>query len=108
MNPVGKSVSETRLAVIAGGSLITIRQFEKYVLMRSKILQRFLTGQQGECSHVPAEQRDVGHQEGQDEGAQGEVGHLLQHLVEVADGNGSGLKRTTGISVPSGREGRNV
>lgn len=59
--------------------------------MRSQILKRRLASQQGQTCHVSAEQGDVGLEEGQNEGSQGEVGHLLKHLVEIGHGNGAGL-----------------
>ena len=46
---------------------------------------------EGECGDVPGEERDVGLEEGEDEGAQREVGHLLQHVVEVAHRDGARL-----------------
>ena len=56
------------------------------------VLQRGLAaGPEGERGDVPGEEGDVGLEEGQDEGAQREVGHLLQHVVEVAHRDGAGL-----------------
>ena len=47
---------------------------------------------EGEGGDVPGEERDVRLEEGEDEGAQREVGHLLQHVVEVAHRDGARLR----------------
>ena len=69
-----------------------------------EVLQRALTDRRSDCERgdVPGEERDVGLEEGQDEGAQREVGHLLQHVVEVTHRDGASLDKVGQITQREG------
>ena len=80
------------------------------MLVRPQVLQGSLTGQNGQTGDVAAKQRDIGLEEGQHERPQREVGHLLQHLVEIRNGNRASLEgkqnRINKVFYPVVRDGK--